>query len=131
MRFKLGKNEKEKLRKQLNEGNEGKCHYCGIEESDFTKLWGKFYGLKKRGIRLEIDRKDAVVKKGKKIIKVERRHTRENCVLACALCNMAKSNMFTYDEFKKVGEVIEEIWRERKKSELEVREAQNCSRLEG
>jgi len=31
---------------------------------------------------------------------------------------MAKSNMFTYDEFKKVGKVIEEIWQKRKMSGL-------------
>jgi hypothetical protein len=37
-----------------------------------------------------------------------------NCVLACALCNMAKSNKFHYAEFKRVGNVVREIWQERK-----------------
>jgi hypothetical protein len=34
--------------------------------------------------------------------------------LACALCNNAKSNKFTYGEFKRVGDVIKEIWQQRR-----------------
>jgi hypothetical protein len=99
------------------------CHYCKIPEADFLKTWGTFYGLKKRGTRLEIDHKDAVFVQGNLITKVQRKDhedTPEKCVLACALCNMAKSNIFTHEEFHKVGKVIEEIWRERKRLELEV-----------
>ncbi len=58
---------------------------------------------------------------GKEIAKPEREDALEKCVLACALCNMAKSNMFTYDKFKKVGQVIEELWRESKMSGLKVK----------
>ena len=66
-------------------------------------MWGEFYGGTKRGGTLEVDRKDNT--KGYEI---------DNCVLACAVCNNAKSDKFTYEEFKAVGEVIGKIWRERK-----------------
>ena len=105
--------EKELLNK-LYERDGHMCHYCRIQEGDFLRLWGEFYGLPYRGRRLEIEHKDAVVVEGNHIIKINREDTPENCVLACALCNMAKSNMFTYDEFKKVGKVIEGIWQKRK-----------------
>jgi len=38
----------------------------------------------------------------------------ENCVLACTVCNNAKSDRFAYEEFKRVGVVIKEMWRQRK-----------------
>jgi len=117
---------KKELLHRLYEGDGDKrvCHYCGIQEGDFLSLWGKFYGLMKRGNRLEIDHKDNVVIQGKYIIKVEREdqeNTPEKCVLACALCNMAKSNMFTHEEFHEVGTVIHKIWQQRKRSGLKLK----------
>lgn len=109
---------KKEILDKLYERDGHTCHYCGIQEGDFLGLWGEFYGLPYRGRRLEVERKETVVIKGNDIVKMDREHTLENCVLACALCNMAKSNMFTYDEFKKVGKVIEEIWQKRKMSGL-------------
>ncbi len=94
----------EEKRNRLYKRDGHKCHYCGIDEKDFIPIWGSLYGCK-RGWRLEIDRKDNKLK-----------HEDENCVLACALCNMAKSDKLTYDEFKKVGNLIREIWQQRKKS---------------
>ena len=110
---------KKELLDKLYERDGPKCHYCGIQEEDFLKLWGEFYGLQYRGRRLEIERTKTVVIKGNNIKKIDLKYTLKNCVLACALCNMAKSDMFTYDEFKRVGKGIEEIWRKRKKSGLE------------
>ena len=101
------------------------CHYCGIPESEFLDLWGKFYNRETRGKRLEIDHKEAVVKKNRVIKKTRKdhlEHTSNSCVLACALCNMAKSNLFTSEELKKVGKVIREIWQERRDSGLTVQE---------
>jgi len=96
--------DKENLRTQLYKRDGTKCHYCGIEEKEFTNVWKKsFYGVGKRGRRLEIDHKDGNKENWNK----------ENLVLACALCNMAKTDFFTYDEFKKVGKVIREIWQKR------------------
>ena len=105
MRDRLSGKEKKELRNQLYERDGTKCHYCGIEEKYFPTLWGDtFYGGIKRGRILEIDRMDNSLG-----------HHVTNCVLACALCNMAKSDKFTYEEFKRVGDVIREIW-QRKKS---------------
>ena len=42
-------------------------------------------------------------------------YTVEDCALSCPICNNAKSDKFTYEEFKKVGEVIREVWLLRKK----------------
>ena len=113
---------KKELRDKLYERDGHKCHYCGIEEDDFLGLWGKFYGLPYRGRKSEVEHKDTVVIRGNDIVKMGREDTPEKCVLACALCNMAKSNMFTYEEFKKVGKVIEEIWQQRKRAGLKVKE---------
>ena len=54
-------------------------------------------------------------------MKPETEYTPDNYVLACALCNMAKSNMFTHEEFHKVGKVIEALWRERKEAGLKIK----------
>ena len=94
---------KKELRNQLYERDGIKCHYCGIEEKDFIPIWGEFYGGKKRGPTLEVDRRDN-----------RQGYVIENCVLACAVCNNAKSDKFTYEEFKRVGDVIKEIWQQRK-----------------
>jgi 5-methylcytosine-specific restriction endonuclease McrA len=102
----MSKNWRQDLRNKLYERDGRKCHYCGIEELDFTKLWGKFYGGRKRE-KLEIDRKDN-----------RPEYDIEYCVLACPICNNAKSDKFTYEEFKKVGNVIREIWQERKRSRV-------------
>jgi len=113
----MTKAEKELLDKLYDD--EHKCHYCRIPEGDFLDLWGEFYGLPYRGRRLEIDHKDAVVIDNRGIRKIEGtdlEDTPDTCVSACALCNMAKSNMFTYEEFKRVGKVIEEIWQQRRDS---------------
>ena len=93
---------KSELRNQLYDRDGTKCHYCGIEEKDFFSIWGEFYGSKKRGSTLEVDRKDNG--SGYEI---------ENCLLACAVCNNAKSDKFSYDEFRKVGKVIRGIWQQR------------------
>lgn len=63
----------------------GKCLYCEIKE------------------KLGLDR-----------INNNKGHTKENTVVACELCNMTRGNRFTVGEMKKVGEVIKEIYEERK-----------------
>jgi len=102
---KISGKEKEELRDKLYKRDGKKCHYCRVEEADFIQIWGKFYGGK-RG-KLEVDRKDN--KKG---------YNEENCVLSCPICNCAKSDKFTYEEFEKVGDVIKEIWQQRKKGRM-------------
>ena len=93
---------KKQIKKALRERDGRKCHYCGIEEDDFPKIWGTFrHG--RRGLTLEVDRKDP---KGP--------YSQSNCVLACYACNNAKSDVFCYEEFKRVGNVIKEIWHHRR-----------------
>lgn len=60
------------------------CHYCGAFVDWFNKS-SAYY----------LDRKDNNVG-----------YTKENCVVCCTRCNMAKGNRFTYDEWLKIGEVI-------------------------
>ena len=102
--IKINKKEKDELRNNLYRRDGRKCYYCGIEEKDFVPIWGKFYGGKTRGQKLEVDRRDN-----------EKGYTLENCVLACSICNNAKSDKFTGDEFKKVGKLIKQIWHSRNK----------------
>ena len=78
------------------------CEYCGINEEDFPKVWGPFYGGN-RGKRLEPDHKDNDYKN----------NDIRNLCWACALCNCAKSNKLNYHEMKDVGAVIKRIWRKR------------------
>ena len=92
---------KNELRSRLYERDGRKCHYCGIGEKDFILIWGPFYGGK-RGSRLEID-----------CVNNEEGYKTDNCVLACAVCNNAKSDKFTYEEFRRVGSVVKQIWHKR------------------
>jgi len=96
---------KEALRNKIYQRDGRICHYCSIPENEFISIWGDFYGSRRRGSRLEIDRKDN-----------NRDYVLDNCVLACAICNNAKSDKFTYEEFKKVGALIKRIWKLRKKT---------------
>lgn len=93
------------IKKELKDRDKTtKCHYCEIEEEDFQVIWGyKFYGRGYRGRTLEIEHKNGNKQDWRK----------ENLVLACALCNMAKTDIVRYDEFKTVGNVIKEIWQKR------------------
>jgi len=77
------------------------CEYCKIEEGKFIDIWGKFYGGK-RGRRLEVDRKENT--KG---------YSEENCVLACALCNCAKSDKLNSEDMIKIGEIIKAAWKKK------------------
>lgn len=73
------------------------CEYCHLP-GDTTAYYGKMFRKGRRGIRLEVDRKD-----GKK------EYSPENCLLACYPCNNAKSDIFSYDEFLEIGKVISKV----------------------
>ena len=77
---------------------------AGQKKMILSRYGGKFYGGRTRGKKLEVDRRDN-----------EKGYTLENCVLACSICNNAKSDKFTGEEFKKVGKSIEQIWSSRDK----------------
>jgi len=105
--IKINKKEKDKLRDDLYKRDGRECYYCGIKEDDFIPIWGKFYGGKTRGRKLEVDRRDN-----------EKGYTLENCVLSCSICNNAKSDKFTGKEFKEVGKSIKQIWLLKDKNRL-------------
>jgi hypothetical protein len=76
------------------------CHYCGLSLSDvkkFLEFQHKKKGHKRnnRGASFEVDRKnhDSVYKES-------------DCVLACYMCNNAKSDFYEYKEFKEIGKTI-------------------------
>ena len=56
-----------------------------------------------RGRKLELDRKQP---------ELEYKDF-DNIVFACYWCNNTKTDIFTEEEFKKVGEVFNEIWKDR------------------
>lgn len=66
------------------------CVYCGIKEEDLGKTDDLFNATTSR---LSIDRMDN-----------EKGYVLDNMVLACRRCNYMKSNFFSFDEMKNVGE---------------------------
>ncbi len=66
------------------------CHYCGNKVT-----WSKYFSKSNTRLATNIDRKDNALG-----------YTFDNCVVCCTRCNRSKSNHFTYDEWKQLGEVI-------------------------
>ena len=80
----------------------GRCKYCHLP-GDTKKYYNQHFrcdrkGLCRRGINLEVDRKNN-----------GEQYSPSNCVLACYPCNNAKSDVFSYEEFLEIGQVIGEI----------------------
>ena len=86
----------------------GCCEYCGISGQDSLILFNKYPESTRggrRGKRLELDRIDPLIKNYGQDI--------SNLALACYWCNNAKTNYFNYEEFKKIGETIKLVQRNR------------------
>lgn len=89
------------------ESTERKCHYCGITEVEIEQM--KSRGLINtkhivtRGRKLEIERVLANVP-------YDNLH---NLVFCCYWCNNAKSDEFSEEEFKPMGQLISTIWKQR------------------
>ena len=85
---------------------ERRCDYCGITENKIDELISKskIYTkrLYSRGRSLEIDKKEP-----------NKDYTPENIVLSCYWCNNAKTDEYTYDEFKRIGVLNRLIWENR------------------
>lgn len=90
----------------LNLLEENQCHYCRltIENVKFLAEKKQLFKKNERGWSLEIDRKNSNFE-----------YKKDNCVMSCYWCNNAKTDEFTYDEFKKIGESFEIIWEARLK----------------
>jgi 5-methylcytosine-specific restriction endonuclease McrA len=117
---KLSKREKEFLRKMLQRRDGDRCHYCkircGEDGMEFVDIWGKgCYGRKgkrdsgRKG--LEIEHKNECKDVENDNLRVRKLWKWDNLALACPICNIAKSDQFSEEEFQEVGDVIEEIWR--------------------
>jgi 5-methylcytosine-specific restriction endonuclease McrA len=105
---------RDKILKERDKEKDGTihCHYCNIDENDIEKCWEPIYAKNGKSSRrvLEVEHKNPKDKNGNK------NNHLENLVLACPICNIAKSDQFSEEEFKKVGNVIRKIWQQRKKS---------------
>jgi len=82
---------KEDFVKWYNE-QERECIYCGIKEKE---LRDDFLIKNKRSTRLQIDRIDN-----------NKSYENGNLALACKWCNETKSDIFTFEEMKIIGEII-------------------------
>lgn len=82
-----------------------KCHYCGIDEQQITKLISrgkiKTKRLKTRGKKLEIER----------LKPNESYDVLSNLVYSCYWCNNAKTDEFSEKEFEPIGKCIGSIWK--------------------
>ena len=78
-----------------------RCHYCGISEADYVGL-AVPTPSGRPGLRLGLDRIDT-----------QASYTVDNVVVCCLVCNRVKSSTFTYDEMVRIGERIEEVWKDR------------------
>jgi len=88
------------------EGRSTKCEYCGVTEEELALLNKDEQMINKRTTRgrtLELDRKKPN----------EPYDNLDNLVMCCYWCNNAKTDTFTHDEFKIVGEAIGSIWKNR------------------
>lgn len=86
------------------ESKNGCCDYCGLTTKESLILFHQYPNSTRggrRGKRLELDRINPSIKNYGQDI--------ENLALACYWCNNAKTNYFTFDEFKKIGEKIKEV----------------------
>jgi len=94
-----------------------KCKYCGISESEIQKLISKgkikTKRLTTRGRTMEVDR-----------IRPHETYKENNIVLSCYWCNNAKTDEFTFDEFKPIAKAIKKTW-EKRLEELEKEEYTN------
>lgn len=83
------------------------CHYCGLPESLLNELHSQPGHINKRwpqrGQSLELDRKQPNLPYS--VI--------SNLAFACYWCNNAKTDTFTYDEFREIGKKINKVWETR------------------
>ena len=87
--------------------HEQKCIYCDITEAQIKLLLEtarlETKRITTRGRKLELERKQPNLKYDKF----------DNLAFSCYWCNNAKTDTFTEEEFKKVGKVFKEIWKNR------------------
>ena len=98
------------------------CEYCLIRESEIKDLinQGKIYTkrLTTRGRTMEVDRKDP---KGHYEI--------NNLIMSCYWCNNAKTDEFSYEEFRKMSCRTNDIWGKRLNSKPNIAQLMDKDKL--
>jgi hypothetical protein len=84
---------------------EKQCYYCGITPDELNHLHeiGIVNKRETRGRVLELDRKKPN----------EPYSDLNNLTYSCYWCNNAKTDTFTEDEFKLIGQAIRQVWKKR------------------
>ena len=87
---------------------EKKCCYCGVEESDLIKYFDKeineqYKWARPRGKFLEVERVITAPES-------ENKYSKENCRLACYICNNAKSDFLSAESFEPIARGINKFW---------------------
>ena len=105
-----------------DDSKDRQCEYCLIKESEIKTLinQGKIYTkrLTTRGRTMEVDRKDP---KGHYEI--------NNLIMSCYWCNNAKTDEFSYEEFRKMSCRTNDIWRARLSSKTVIPSLEKNDRL--
>ena len=82
-------------------GQSKKCHYCGVSEEQVREYFRNNPSRGgRRGQHLEIERKEP-----------KDRYSPANCVLACYVCNNAKSDFISEQDFGPIAEGIIKFWK--------------------
>jgi hypothetical protein len=78
------------------------CCYCHCTKEQLDKFYSRTDSKRKntRGKSLEIERRE------------DNQYTENNCDLCCYWCNNAKSDVFSAEEFRHIGEAIGKVIRE-------------------
>jgi hypothetical protein len=85
-----------------------KCCYCGVEESDLIRYFDKkinkqYEEARPRGKFLEVERVITAPES-------ENKYSKENCRLACYICNNAKSDFLSAESFEPIARGINKFW---------------------
>ena len=85
------------------QGIEPTCAYCGVTEKDCKKYLFEEKHTKRdktRSQHLEVERKEA-----------NGLYRQDNCILACYVCNNAKSDFMSLENFRPTARAINFFWR--------------------
>lgn len=76
------------------------CHYCELPKDKIVEFLGNNLHKRYRANVFDIDRKNP-----------KDSYHKDNCCLACYICNDAKSDVFTAEQFKPIGILIGKVIR--------------------
>lgn len=88
------------------------CCYCGVHQKDInsSNIMDRSKRGQQRGNSIEIERVET--SEGKNI------YSAQNCRLACYVCNNAKSDLLTVQEFRVIADGIRKMWSSYLKKEI-------------